>query len=245
MSETILEVNNLNKTFLINKSKGPIEFLRKIRSNRNVQVIKALDNISFSVSKGEVLGIIGLNGSGKSTLLQVIAGIYQPDSGNIKVNGVIAPILHIGTGFQPELIPSENIIIYGMLMGFAKKDIKNKIDNILEFAELKEFSNMRLKHFSTGMRARLAFSTMLQMNPDILLIDEILSVGDVKFKKKSYEAFSKFKAQGKTILVATHSLTTLPNLCDRAILIHKGKMIFVGTPDEAIKKYQEIVKQKN
>lgn len=240
MSENIIEVNNVTKKFNFNKGKSIFESIKNKSPNSRNSKLVALENISFEVKKGEVLGIIGYNGSGKTTLLQVIAGVYQPDSGNIVIRGTMAPILHIGTGFHKELYPEENIILYGMLLGFSKNEIKEKINDILEFAELKHFSTMKLKHFSSGMRARLGFSTILQLNPDILLIDEVLSVGDIKFKKKSLEAFSSFKDKGKSILLATHSIGTVVDFCDRVLLLHKGKIMNIGEPKEIINEYKKM-----
>lgn len=252
MSDNILEVKNVTKIFSFNKRKGIFNKIKNLRTENsqkgNIRIkheqktLIALDNVSFTAKKGEILGIIGLNGSGKSTLLQVIAGIYQPDSGSVQVNGTLAPILGLGTGFNQELVPSENIVMYGMLFGFKKNEIVKRIPKILEFAELEQFSTMKLKHFSSGMRARLAFSTMLELNPDILLVDEILSVGDINFKQKSTKAFFSFKEKGKTILITTHQLGILNDLADRVILLHHGKIAYVGEPNEVIQKYQEIIK---
>ena len=238
--ENILEVKNVTKIFPYNREKGIFNRIKNTRALYEQKNLIALDNVSFTAKKGEVLGIIGLNGSGKTTLLQVIAGIYQPDSGTVQVNGTLAPILHIGTGFNEELFPSENIVMYGMLLGFKKKEIEKKVDSILKFAEVEQFSAMRLKHFSSGMRARLAFSTMLQLNPDILLIDEILSVGDINFREKSSKALFSFKDKGKTILITTHQLGVLNKLADRVVLLHHGKILMTGEASEVIKKYTEI-----
>ena len=181
MSNLAVELKNVTKIFHINKQKGKLRWAHLPKDQNKLSIggnqqnfLKALDNVSFTARRGEVLGIIGLNGSGKTTLLQIISGIYKPDSGQVNINGTLAPILRIGTGFNQELLPNENIVLFGILLGIPKKQIESKVDLILEFAELKEFSNMKLKHFSSGMNARLGFSTMLQLNPDILLIDEIL-----------------------------------------------------------------------
>ena len=158
------------------------------------------------------MGIIGLNGSGKTTLLRVIAGIYESDGGKISIDGRLAPLLQIGTGFQNELTGLENIIISGMLYGFSKKEIQGKVDAIMKFAELQEFENMKIKQYSAGMKTRLAFSIAMQIDPDIILVDEVLSVGDFTFREKSLQAFLSFKDRKKTILFATHILAPLPEL---------------------------------
>jgi len=174
--------------------------------------------------------------------LQVISGIYQPNSGEIKINGSLAPILGIGTGFNSELLPSENIVLYGILLGIPKKEIEAKVQSIIEFAELESFTKMKFKHFSSGMKARLGFATVLQLNPDILLIDEILSVGDIKFREKSYEAFLSFRKTGKTILIASHQASTISDLCDRVLLLDKGKLIMIGNPKEVLQRYIDMNK---
>ena len=242
MSDYIIEIKNVTKTFRITKRRGLSRFLDVYNNSKNDR-IKALDNISFNVSKGEFIGIIGLNGSGKTTLLQIIAGIYQPDQGEIHVRENLAPILRIGAGFQQELVPKENIIMYGMLLGLSKSEIISKVDDILKFAELEKFSSMKLKHFSSGMKSRLAVSTVFQLNPEILLLDEILAVGDINFRDKCIKSFLSFKNSGKTILHATHSINMLKQLCDRAVLLHMGKILEIGEPENVIQKYKEISNQ--
>ena len=241
MNSIAIELESVTKTFSFDKPDGFYPRLKQLVGNsKNGKRLVALDNVSIKISKGEVLGIIGNNGSGKTTLLRTIAGIYTPDSGRIIVNGCVAPLLQIGIGFQNELNGEENIIISGMLFGLSKSNIKEKVDEIFQFAELQKFSNMKLKHYSSGMKARLAFSTALQINPDILLVDEILAVGDASFVKKSSEAFLSFKKKGKTILLCTHNLAKLSNLCDRVLLLHEGRAVTIGKPDTIIEKYREL-----
>ena len=172
---------------------------------------------------------------------QNIADIFQPDKGKVSKNGKLAPILQISGGFNLELKPSENIVLYGMLLGVPKSEIKRKIPYILEFAELEKFSTMKLKHFSSGMLARLSFSTVLQINPDIFLFDEILSVGDLKFKEKVLNTFPSFKEKNKTVLYSTHNLGSLVTLCDRVLLLHHGKQIMIDKPKKVVQKYRELV----
>ena len=243
MEQSPIVVENLTKSFELKRTKSVFGNLVDISKGRaKLKPILALDKISFEIHKGEMVGIIGRNGSGKTTLLRMISGVYTPDRGSVKVNGRMAPLLQIGTGFHPELDAQENIIMYGMLLGMTKKEIKQKVDSIVEFADLTNFSEMKLKHYSNGMRARLGFSIALQVNPDILLVDEILSVGDEVFRKKSFDAFLNFKKNKKTILYATHNLSNLQELCDRVLLIHQGKQVMIGKAEEVIKKYQEINK---
>lgn len=239
MDEITVQLEHVTKSFKIPSNKGVFGFFRK-KSNLQSNSFKVLDDVSFSVKKGEVLGIIGKNGSGKSTLLRVIAQVYKADRGTIKVNGRLSPMMQIGTGFQKDLAAKENIIINGMLLGLSKKVIESKVDKIIEYAELKKFRELPLKHYSSGMRARLAFSTAMNINPDIFLIDEVLAVGDKDFKKKSYETFLSLKKRNKTILHVSHSLSSISEFSDRVLLLDKGKVIMIGEPEEVIKKYKSM-----
>jgi len=237
MDECAIELDSVTKTFKFEKSSSlRNKLLNKFSKSQNSRLV-ALDNISLTVPKGEVLAIIGSNGSGKSTLLRTIAGIYQPDKGNVTVNGVLAPLLHIGTGFHKELNAKENIIMSGLLMGIEKPEIESKVNEIIRYSELEEFSAMKLKHYSTGMRARLAFSLSLRIDPDILLVDEILSVGDRNFRNKSYESFLSFKEKGKTILLVTHNLGKKLRIADRVVLMEKGRISHIGKLDDVVKHY--------
>jgi len=230
MSEII--VNHVSKIFKTSSKKNGTES------------IYALKDISFDIKKGEILGIIGLNGSGKTTLLRTISGIYEPSSGEIKINGKLTPMLQIGVGFRNEITAEENIIMYGMLLGISKQNIKNKIPSILEFAELENFGKMKLKQYSAGMRTKLAFSTAFQVNADIFLLDEIFAVGDLSFKDKSLERLQKLKEQGKTIIHTTHNLSTVQDFSDRVLLLDNGKQIGIGEPNEMVKKYKELIAHK-
>jgi len=233
-------VENITKTFKLAKPIG--EYLQRFNNGKVSDRLVALDKVSFTVKEGEMFGIIGVNGSGKTTLLRTVAGIYKPDSGVVSVKGRMAPLLQIGTGFSNELNSSENIVLSGMLLGIPKSEMKKKISQIIEFAELQDFSGMKLMHYSAGMRARLAFSTALQVDADVLLVDEILAVGDLGFAEKSFNAFLSFKEKGNTILYSTHNLTKLPNLCDRVLLLNKGKVVMIDEPNKVIEKYRELVK---
>jgi len=239
LEEPAIIAKNLTKTFKINKAKG----LKKLFIDKqNENSFKALDGISFTVPKGEALGIIGLNGSGKTTLLRIISGLIKPDSGTITTNGNISPLLQLGAGFHPELDARNNVLMNGLLLGLSKSEIENKIDSIIEWAELERFSRMKLLHFSTGMRTRLGFSIAMQIDSDILIIDEVLSVGDRIFREKSYDAFLSFRKNKKTIIHVTHNLQSLSEFADRILLLHRGKMLMLGKPDEVIKKYNKLPK---
>ena len=225
-----ITVKNISKTFHV----------KRILGKPSINTLQAIDNISFSIQQGTMVGIIGRNGSGKTTLLRIISGIYPPDSGNVQINGKMSPLLQIGTGFHNDLNASENIMMFGLLLGLTKPSIKEKMDDIIEFAELQDFSGMKLKNYSSGMKSRLAFSTALHVDPDILLVDEILAVGDKSFRKKSSDAFLTFKEKKKTILLASHNTATITQLCDKVLLLDKGKLVFEGNPEEAVKEYEKI-----
>ena len=240
MENIAIQVENLTKEFKSDKTRGLLNIIRQLSSKRENKKFVALDNVTFSVKKGEVLGIIGANGSGKSTLLRIIAGVYKPDNGNVKVNGRLSPLMQLGTGFQKDLTAKENIIMNGLLLGVSKSTIEKKVEAIIEYAELVEFRNLKIKHYSSGMRAKLAFAIAMQVNPEILLVDEILSVGDKNFQKKSFDAFLSLKKNGKTILLTSHNLETLSKFCDRILVLQKGKMVIIGDPEEAIAKYMTM-----
>ena len=235
--ENAITVKNVTKIFKLN---NPHVTTKLKDDNQNSGFLKALDDISFHVSKGEIMGILGLNGSGKTTLLRIIAGIYKPDFGEVFVNGRVAPLLHLGSSFQGELNARENVIMYGLLLGLKKSEIVKKVHDILEYSELEKFSNMQLKHYSAGMRARLGFSTAMQVDPDILLIDEVLSVGDKIFQKKCFEFFLNFSKNKKIILFTTHNLQFISKYSDRVLLLDKGKIIAIGKPDDIILQYNEM-----
>lgn len=200
--------------------------------------------ISFNVRRGECLGIIGENGSGKSTLLKIITGVLYPDSGFVKVNGRIAPFLELGIGFQPELTAEENVQLYGSIVGMSKAQIKDRINEIFEFSELERFRKVKLKNFSSGMYVRLAFSTAVSTDPDILLIDEVLAVGDEAFQEKCLNKMKEFKKKKKTILLVSHDHNAIRNFCDNAILIYKGEVAGRGTSSQVVDHYHAILSSK-
>jgi len=240
MENIAIQIENLTKKFKSDKPRGLINRIQQLNSRKEDKKFVALDNVTFSVKKGEVLGIIGANGSGKSTLLRIIAGVYKPDSGNVRVNGRLSPLMQLGPGFQGDLTAKENIIMNGLLLGISKSTMEKKVEMIIEYAELNKFRNLRIKHYSSGMRAKLAFAIAMHVNPEILLVDEILSVGDKNFRKKSFDAFLSLKENGKTILLATHSLEMLLTFCDRVLVLQNGKMVILAEPEGAIAKYKTI-----
>ena len=243
MIQDAVKVNNITKTFALKNSLISKILSGNLRGKNKSAKIIALDNVSFSVSKGEVFGIIGRNGSGKTTLMRIISGIYIPDSGSVSVNGKITPLLQMGLGFQDEFRALDNIITYGMFLGYKKSEIKKKVDEIIEFAELEKFSDMKLKHYSSGMRSRLAFAIMIQVQSDILVMDEPLTAGDYLFKQKCLDIIPQFKKSGKTILFTTHSEKMLSKICDRVMLLDQGKVVTIGKPDEVYQMYAKTKKR--
>jgi len=198
----------------------------------------ALKNISFDVLPGEVLGVMGLNGSGKSTLLKLVAGVFKPTQGTITVNGEVAPLLELGSGFDHEFSAKENVFMNGAMFGRSPSHMKTIYEGIMDFAELWEFENVPLKNFSSGMSARLGFAVATHVDPDILIIDEILGVGDFKFTQKCEARIADMLAKGTTVLLVSHNIDTIRSMCSRALLLQKGKMIHIGEVEEVCRMYQ-------
>ncbi len=201
----------------------------------------AIRNVSFEVPRGQMLGLIGRNGSGKSTLLKVVAGVYQPTQGRVEVNGSLAPLIELGAGFHHDLTGRENILLNGLLMGYSKREMQEREQRIIEFAEIGDFIDAPVKQYSSGMYMRLAFSVATEIDPDILLIDEILAVGDAPFRQKCFERIRSFRRAGKTIIFVSHALDQVLHHCDRAILIDNGSIMADGRPDEVIPVYEGSV----
>lgn len=201
----------------------------------------ALNHINFEVNKGETVGIIGTNGSGKSTILKIITGVLNPTEGEIKVNGRISALLELGAGFNMEYTGIENIYLNGTMIGFSKEEIDAKLDDILAFADIGEFVNQPVKTYSSGMFVRLAFAVAINIEPEILIVDEALSVGDVFFQAKCYHKFEEFKEAGKTILFVSHDLSSVSKYCDRVVLLNKGEKLAEGTPKEMIDLYKKLL----
>lgn len=242
-----VKVQNVSKKFRIyHRERTIFDKMNNLLTRRtNNEELLLLDDISFKVNNGEVLGVIGHNGSGKTTLLRLIARIMRPTAGTIYTEGKVVPLLELGTGFDGDLTARENIIQYGIILGLAPKEIKARVDEIIAFSELEKFVDTKLRKFSTGMTARLAFSTAAQIEPNILLLDEVLSVGDLSFQQKSYKAFNSFKEQKKTIVFVSHNLSAIRKLCDRAILLHDGKLKSNGEVEKVIDAYLETLKMPN
>ena len=201
----------------------------------------ALKHVNFEIRKGETVGIIGTNGSGKSTILKIITGVLNPTGGEVNVDGRISALLELGAGFNMEYTGIENVYLNGTMLGFTKEEIDERLDNILEFADIGDFVNQPVKSYSSGMFVRLAFAVAINIDPEILIVDEALSVGDVFFQAKCYRKFEDFKKEGKTILFVSHDLGSITKYCDRAILLIQGEKIFEGTPKEAVDIYKKVL----
>ena len=225
------KVDNL-KELLIKKVKG-----EKIRFNE----FWALKNVSFKISKGDRLGILGLNGAGKSTLLKVIAGVYKPTSGKVTRYGHIAPMIELGAGFDPNYTGRENVFLYGSVLGFSREFLEEKYDEILEFSELGDFIDVPIKNYSSGMRARLGFSIATVVEPEILILDEVLSVGDAKFRRKCEQKMQGMFDHGVTVLFVSHSLDQVKRLCNKAILLEHGQLIAKGDIDDVAEVYESML----
>ncbi len=204
---------------------------------------KILNDIHFNIEAGEQVGIIGANGAGKSTLLKVISGILKPTSGRVKIRGKIAPLIELGAGFDPDMPVVDNIIVYGVLLGFSRREMKRRIDSILDFAELEDYANIPVKALSSGMKSRLGFSIATDVRPDILILDEVLSVGDASFKDKCKQRIETFWEANVTILVVSHDLKFIEQWCQRAIWLEKGTIKFSGSAQEAAKLYLKSSKK--
>lgn len=201
----------------------------------------AVENASFEIKKGESIGIIGANGSGKSTLLKLIAGVLTPNKGEIVVNGKISPLIELGAGFHPELTGRENIYLNGTILGLSIKEIDRKFDDIVKFSELADFIDTPVKHYSSGMYMRLGFSIAISVEPDILLVDEILAVGDASFQKKCLEKMKEFHDKGVTVVIISHSADLIKSFCKKALLIHQGKIVGMGSAEKIINKYNKLI----
>lgn len=241
MDKNAIEVKNLKIRY---KCLNKISIRKSIFSLRKskTEVFEAVKGVSFDVKEGEILGIVGKNGSGKSTMLRAIAGIFSPDEGTIDLHGHSISLLSIGVGFQKKLTGRENIYLSGMLLGFTQEQINEKMNEIIEFSELGKFIDRPVKTYSSGMYSKLAFSITAILETDIMLIDEVLSVGDAKFKKKSYKKMKELITdQERTVIIVSHSSDTLRKLCSKILWLHDGEMRMYGTTEEVLPKYEEFM----
>ncbi len=239
-SDVAISVNGVSKTFKLPHEKYTSiksAFIHFYNRRRGYEQQQVLQNVSLEIKKGEFFGIVGRNGSGKSTLLKLLAGIYTPNKGHIQINGKLTPFIELGVGFNPELSGRENVFLNGALLGFNRKEMEAMYDDIVEFAELERFMDQKLKNYSSGMQVRLAFSIAIRAQSDILLIDEVLAVGDVNFQKKCFDYFYKLKKNKQTVILVTHDMSAVRDFCDRAALIHDGKIKAIGEASKIAQEY--------
>jgi len=232
----------VNKTFrLPHTSQSTIKerVLHPLES-RKFDELRALQDVTFDVRRGEFYGIVGRNGSGKSTLLKCLAGIYSIDAGRINVEGRLSPFIELGVGFNAEMTARENVVINAIMLGLTRKEARARFDEIIDFAELQEFVDLKLKNYSSGMNVRLGFAVAVQVSADVLLVDEVLAVGDASFQHKCFDQFEQLKAEGRTILFVTHDMTAVRRFCDRAMLIERGRLVNIGDPEDISREYGEI-----
>ena len=244
MSKTAIEVDNVSMKF--NLSREKVDSLKDyifktIKREIQYNEFWALKNVSFSVEKGDRVGILGLNGAGKSTLLKVISGVVKPTEGHVDKHGKMVPLLELGAGFDPQYTGKENIYLYGAMLGYTKKFIDSKYDEIVEFSELQKFMDVPVKNYSSGMKSRLGFSIATVVEPKILILDEVLSVGDAKFRKKSEKKIMSMFDSGVTVLFVSHSLEQVQRLCNKAMILEKGKLIAYGDIDPISEQYSKMI----
>ena len=241
--EIVIDVKDLKISYRCLKAYSIKKSLMQFKKSK-VQGYEAVRGVTFQVPRGEILGVVGKNGSGKSTMLRAIAGIFSPDSGQIDLHGNSVSLLSIGVGFQRKLSGRENILLSGMLLGFSEEQVREKMDEIIEFAGLGKFIDMPVKTYSSGMHSKLAFSITAVLESDIMLIDEVLSVGDARFKRKSYRKMKQLISnEERTVVIVSHSLETLRKLCTSMLWLHNGKVKMIGEPGKVLDAYEEFMSE--
>ena len=237
-----IEVRSLAKSFRIPTQR--VDTLKEravsLFERQEYRELEALKGVSFEVEKGEFFGIVGRNGSGKSTLLKLLGSIYRADSGRMRMAGRVVPFIELGVGFNEELNAHDNVVLNGVMMGLTPREAQRRFDEVVEFAELEEFSELKLKNYSSGMLVRLGFSLLTQVDADVLLIDEVLAVGDAAFQQKSFDAFSRLHREGRTIVLVTHDMNTVQGHCDRALILEHGEVVQSGDPGDVARKYMQL-----
>jgi len=237
-----VSVQNVSKTFKLPHQRYSTlkeRVLHPFRS-RTYDELRAVQDVTLEIRQGEFFGIVGRNGSGKSTLLKCLAGIYEPDSGSIGIAGRLSPFIELGVGLNGELTARENALINAVLLGLTRTQAKERFDDIIAFAELEDFLDLKLKNYSSGMSVRLAFSVAIEVDADVLLVDEVLAVGDAAFQQKCFEQFARLKSEGKTIILVTHDMATVERFCDRAMLLERGEVVSIGEPHAIARAYNEL-----
>lgn len=238
-----ISVKNLSKSFQLPTEQAfglKQAIFNRLKGIKGYKEQKVLKNLSFDIKKGEFIGIVGRNGSGKSTLLKILAGIYYPENGEITVDGTLIPFIELGVGFNPDLTGRENVYMNGALLGFSNEEMDAMYDDIWNFAELKDFQDQKLKNYSSGMQVRLAFSIAIRARGDILLLDEVLAVGDAAFQEKCSDYFASLHKKRQTVVLVTHSMGDIRKYCDRAILIENGEIVKDGNPDKVADAYLKL-----
>ena len=249
MSDAVIRVENLSKQYRIGQYEAAYKTLRESimnvfsRRDGNRETIWALKDVSFQVNRGEVVGIIGRNGAGKSTLLKILCRVTEPTEGHAYINGRVGSLLEVGTGFHPELTGSENIFLNGAILGMRKAEIERKFDEIVAFAEIEKFIDTPVKRYSSGMYVRLAFAVAAHLEPEILLVDEVLAVGDVAFQKKCLGKMENISKQGRTVLFVSHNMAAINALCDRVIFLDEGKIMEIGRTADVIAEYLSSIQK--
>jgi ABC-type polysaccharide/polyol phosphate transport system ATPase subunit len=240
--EPALTVSSVSKTFRLPHQQYNTLKERALHPfrQRTFDELHAVDDVSIVVGEGEFFGIVGRNGSGKSTLLKCLAGIYEVDHGDIQIRGRLSPFIELGVGFNPDLAARDNVIINAIMLGLTRTQAHERFDAIIEFAELEKFVDLKLKNYSSGMQVRLAFSTAIQVDADILLMDEVLAVGDASFQRKCYDEFARLKASGRTIVIVTHDMGSIERFCDRAMLMEHGQIVDIGEPESIARQYNDL-----
>lgn len=241
MSDAIIKVENVSMKFNLMEEKVDSlkEFVVKLfKGKLFYNEFIALNNISFEIKKGDIFGLVGFNGAGKSTMLKIIAGVLKPSSGKVTVNGSMAPLIEVGAGFDPELTAKENIFLNGAMLGYTREFLEEHFDSIIDFAELRKFINVPVKNFSSGMYARLGFAIATEVKPDILIVDEVLSVGDYQFQQKCNERIQKMIKLGTTVILVSHDINMIKNLCSRVIWLDHGKMKRIGNTQDVCNEYE-------
>ena len=241
MNDTVIKISNLVKEYKMYSHKKDRLLEAVLPGYKKHSTFRAMDNLDLEIRKGEVLGILGKNGAGKSTLLKMITGVVSPTSGTLEVNGKISSLLELGAAFNPDLTGYENIYQHGQVMGLSDKEIKEKEQEIIDFADIGEHLSQPVKTYSSGMFARLAFACAINVDPDILIVDEVLSVGDMAFQLKCFKKFEQFKNKGKTIIFVTHNINDVLTNCNRAIILENGKKTFDGTVKDGVNRYKKII----
>ena len=240
--ENAIEVRGVSKSFRIPVNRAVTLKQRVLHplERRQYRQLHALEEVSFDVARGEFFGVVGRNGSGKSTLLKLIASIYRADQGTIRVAGRLAPFIELGVGFNPELSARDNVVLNGVMMGLTPREARRRYDEVIEFAELEEFTQLKLRNYSSGMRVRLAFAVMVQVDADVMVVDEVLAVGDESFQERCAEAFGQLIDRGKTIVLVTHAMANIRQYCHRALLLEAGRIDTFGDPEDVAARYTEV-----